>query len=376
MAGPLRFFRPPEGTIGALLTAQGLDEAQLDAARDALRRRDDAALPWYVRAASGMGAWTAAALVFSFVALTGLFESAPVLFVAGLGGCVAGTFISRAVGDRSASMADEFRRQLGAVLALAGQGLLTASLGISEVAPTAVALFASGLAGIMVVVHPDPVVRFLSAGGAFSGLLVAAGIGRSPEVGELAILAGFATVVALGRLPRAVAEMLPGGLGDHLGPVRFGVLTVVFAMLGLSLQDNLRTEWQTPVSSLGMVALLAWRMERDLAEAGAAMTRRLVLLPVLALIALIAWRTPGVPAGLLILGIALRERDPVMLLYGVLGLLTFLTGYYYSLDLPLWEKAGVLAAGGALCLVCRALVLKLIPDSTPVFTTDGGADHA
>ena len=50
------------------------------------------------------------------------------------------------------------------------------------------------------------------------------------------------------------------------------------------------------------------------------------------------------------------RRNPLLIELAVAYLLVFGAMYYYSLDLTLLEKSGILVGSGALCLAVRALL--------------------
>jgi hypothetical protein len=252
----------------------------------------------------------------------------------------------------------EFVRQLALVLGLSGQGFVLASLEILKLEIVGLGLFGAALATALLVLHRDPVHRFLCAAGALTGLLVAAGKAEISWLGEALVVTALALVVALGG--RATSRRKPPFTGLRV-PIRFGLLATSLGILAFSLGRELRGEWMSPVTSMGLTALLGAQMYRDMGALGAAPTRRLLLIPVILVVGYIAQSAPGVAAALIVLGMALRERDALLLLFGVVYLAVFLGGFYYELALPLWHKAGVLVASGAFALGVRAVVLRLLP---------------
>lgn len=344
---PLR--RP---TLRDALLAAGADAESLERAAETLRRADDAALPWYIRAATGFGAWVAACFFLGFLTLTGLFREQGVNFVFGA------IILAVAVWLSTRGRGGEFVRQLALVLGLSGQGFVLASLEILKLEIVGLGLFGAALATALLVLHRDPVHRFLCAGGALTGLLVAAGKAEAAWLGEGLVVGALALVVALGGRP--ASRRAPPFNGLRV-PVRFGLLATSLGVLAFSLGKELRAEWMSPVTSLGLTALLGAQMFRDMGALGAAPTRRLLLLPVLLVVGYISQAAPGVAAALIVLGMALRERDTLLLLFGVVFLAVFLGGFYYELALPLWHKAGVLVLSGAFAFGVRGVVLRLMP---------------
>lgn len=349
---PREVFRSPP--LGAVLTAAGADPATLEAAREALRAADADALPWYVRAATGFGAWMAAAFLLAFLGAAGAFDSAGFNLVLGIGFLVAACPM--------AGVGNEFRRQLAVALGLTGQTLTIIGLFLTEVPASALTLLVSVQAALMVVAHRDPAHRFLSAAAVLGGLLAFAADANLPVVGEGALVAAFGVVVLLGGLS---AERTSAAVAAMVGPARYGLLAAALVVLAFSIGPELRTKYLTPLTGLGLTALLAVQMLRDTTALGASTGRRALILPVTALVGGLSLQAPGVPAALVVLGLAIRERDAVLLLFGVVFLCLFLSGFYYSLTLPLWHKAGLLLASGLVALAFRAVFVRLVGGGAP-----------
>ena len=339
-------------TLDDLLTEAGASPEALDAAVDALRQGSGDTLPWYIRAATGFGAWVAACFLLGFLGLTGLFRQEGVNFVFGVG--LLGVAVKLSMFER----AGEFGRQLALVLGLAGQGFLLVSLEMLHLEVVPLALCAAAQAALLFFLHRDPVHRFLCAGGALVACLAAAGLEHRAVAGECVLLVALAAVVGLGMLP---VHRWPANRAVLIPPARFGLLLTCLATLSLSLGPELRNAWMTPLTSLGLTGLLGVQMFRDMAELGAAPARRLLLLPILLVVGYVSLSAPGVAAALLVLGLALRERDTLLLLVGVVFLGVFLSGFYMELALPLWHKAGLLCGSGLFAWGARWLVLRLMP---------------
>jgi hypothetical protein len=298
--------------------------------------------------------------LLSFLGAMGAFRSSGVNLVLGVGFLVAACPM--------AGVGHEFRRQLAVALGLTGQALTIIGLGIAEVPSSALALLVSAQAALMVLAHRDPAHRFLSAAAVLGGVLAFAADADLPMLGESALLGAFALVVGLGALS---AERTSAATAAAIGPARFGLLTAALVVLAFSVGPELRTRWMTPLTGLGLTALLLLQMLRDTAALGASPGRRALILPVVAIIGGLSLEAPGVPAALLVLGLAIRERDAVLLLFGVVFLALFLSGFYYSLTLPLWHKAGLLLASGLGAFAIRAVFLRLVP-ATVEGADDGG----
>ena len=334
------FARPP---LGQLLRESGADPDALTAAGQALERAHDEALPWYIRAATGFGAWVAACMALSFLGLIGIFGASGLNAVLSIGMAFAGV---RLAGQRM-----EFLRQLGMALGLCAQGLLLFSLARLEVGASQIALAGMFAAALMFVFHPDPAHRFVCAAGVLAGLLSLAALHDAPRAGEIVILVAVAAAAWAGRT-RPFA---------WTGPGRYGLLVTSLFVLCLSLGGEWRARWLSDLSGFGFTAMLGVFVWAELAGLGARLPARGVAVVGLGLVAWLSRLAPGVPAALLVLGLAVRERDRLMLALGVVFLGLFLAGYYYSLALPLWHKAALLMGGGALALGVRLFVTPREP---------------
>lgn len=331
------FARP---SLGQLLREAGADEATLAAAADVLAQGHADTLPWYVRAATGFGAWMAACTALAFLGLIGFFGASGLNVALSLGMAFAGA--------RLAMQQMEFLRQLAVALGLCAQGLLLFSLARLEVGATSVALAGTSMAAILFVFHRDPAHRFLCAIGVPAGLLSLAGLHEAPRAGEVVMLGAIGLAAWAGRWP-ARAWVAPG---------RFGLLVTGLVVLCVSLGGEWRDRWLSELSGVGLTAGLAVFVLAEMQALGAPVWGRAVALAVLLVVGWLSLIAPGVPAALLVLGLAVRERDRLMLALGVVFLGLFLAGFYHSLVLPLWHKAGLLMGSGALVLGVRALVSR------------------
>jgi uncharacterized membrane protein len=107
------------------------------------------------------------------------------------------------------------------------------------------------------------------------------------------------------------------------------------------------------------VVILVRRAGRQLREPPA-------LLAVLAaaLLGAASLRAPGLAGGLTIVMLGFAAGNAVLWGLGIAGLLWYVGGYYYLLDVTLLAKAATLAVTGVVLLGARAIVLKrVLPDA-------------
>lgn len=79
-----------------------------------------------------------------------------------------------------------------------------------------------------------------------------------------------------------------------------------------------------------------------------------------AVVAAASFKAPGIAGGLMIVVVGFATANAVLVGIGVAGLILYVSGYYYMLELTLLHKAAALAAVGAALLAARAVLLKLV----------------
>ena len=344
-------MRPSFAELLARLRAEGLaTDADTVAVRSALAQAEDDDIPWYMRVLVGIGAWAATAFLLGFVAMLDLFDSDGSRLVAGV------LLIGGAVMLRRKTES-EFVRQATLAMSLAGQGLVIFSIG--ELFATEIAALAAvALAAAMVVLMPDRVSRFLSAIiGSVAAIVgvVQLEIPYGSEVVAVLLVALSAFVWRVGVRERTEepAEMLE--------PVGYGLLIAIFGVLtfgGVMAIGTLFNEFRVgprllsfgAITTLGITAALVALILAVLDEHDTPRQSGLTFSSVVAAVALGlgTLSSPGIVAGIAVLLLAFDRRNAVLLGLSILYLLVFGSMYYYSLNLTLLEKSGVLVGSGLL----------------------------
>jgi hypothetical protein len=355
----------------ARLRAEGLVTADADdAARTALRAASEDHIPWYIRLAVGLGAWAATAFLLGFFfALAGLEDRMVRLIFGGL-------LLAAAVWARRTTTA-EFMRQSAVAASLAAQGLVISSITDMTHSTIAGCIAAIALSAGLVKLMPDAVHRFLSGAiGASAALVCAATLDRSGafEIATLALVAITAVVwrVRLRDRSDATAEMLE--------PVGYALIVTLFVVLLMSVSTDLSHVARElnrgyarahlgPLTTIGITAALAVLVWRIVDEHGTSHDSAQSFAALAGVVALGAGalHNPGIVAGAVVLVLAFDRRNPVLLGMAVIFLLVFGSVFYYSLNLTLLEKSGVLVGSGALLLaIRRAIVSRGGGDATAV----------
>ncbi|HYC52536.1 MAG TPA: DUF4401 domain-containing protein [Gemmatimonadaceae bacterium] len=334
------------------LKSEGMaTDAAYEPARAALRPELESHLPWFLRVAVGLGAWVATGFLLGFFVALAQLDNPIVRIVVGAALVAGGVYVRH-------TSVSEFRKHAAVAGSLAGQALIIA--GIHEFTDSllisSVALFALSLG--LIAVFRDGLHRFLSTlaacGAAYVAFTDERGM-RGFEIITIGIIIAAAVVWRYRLSSRSEA------LADVLRPVGYALVVAFFAALladtvthyrefAIDTDDMLRlSRVATVVLMLGL-SWLAWAVvdehSADRPAAFAAITGVIVL-------GLATLSTPGILGGAAVLALAFDRRDRVLLGMGVIFLLVFGSVYYYSLNLTLLEKSGVLVGSGMLLLAIR-----------------------
>ena len=338
------------------LTPAGAD----DTARAALAPELADHLPWYLRAAVAVGAWLATTfLLFSMFAIAGIRDEGPATVVGAvlLGGGI--VLRRRAV--------SEFMRWSAVALSLAGLGMIT--FGIGELGNSAVFAAAACLvlSCVLIWFSPDTTLRFLCTLTATSGMFVWLIGVKTPYALEIGITV---LVVALAYVWRVKLVERTDSLTETLLPVGYGLVIAAFvALLVRTLATWTHRSWTidmsrdvgavgplaTVVCTAALVAL-AWRV---LDEHGSSLSSPASFAALGGAVALggVTLDSPGIVAGVAMLMLAFDRRNRVLLGMAAIFLIAFGSFYYYSLQLTLLAKSGVLVGSGLIMLGVREKVM-------------------
>lgn len=346
----------------AQLASEGLVPPDAtEKARQALAAELEDELPWYMRAAVALGAWVATIFVITSVAA--IVRPRSELSWVVIGALLMGAAI---VARRQAT--GEFPRWASVAVALAGHGMVTfglAQMGADSVVRGALAGFVTAAALIWLM--PDYTLRFiatLSGGSAVIVALIALKLPHGFDVGIAVVVA------ALAYAWRGALRTRADTVATILEPVGYALMVVLFAaLLGRTLASA-HANWSIdigretgrvgPISTIACtvaLVVLAWRV---LDEHGVSHSAPLsfALLAGAALLGATTLDSPGIVAGVAALMLAFDRRDRVLLGMATIFLLVFGSFYYYSLELTLLQKSGVLVGSGLLLLGVRHRLVR------------------
>jgi hypothetical protein len=317
----------------------------------------------------GVAGWIGALFLLGFAGavLAFLFRDAVAGIAGGLACCVAAYALLRAYPR------NDFPVQFALALSLAGQVLFV--IGVMEGAwerdasrvarLLVVALFEAGLALAM----PLFIHRVWSAWAAVTALAMAMGELSMGVVVPALVSAGAATVwlreFAWGRHTSLLRSV---GYGLSLALLQFQGLAAWGLGSDLANLSGRRTASSDIVLSAALVGVVlvfvAWRL---LVREQVRVPSRLAFAAIAAavLLALIGVRMPGLAAAAMLAVLGFANGNRVLLGLGLLGLVTFVSSYYYRLDVTLLAKSGYLAAAGVALLVVRQALVRLFGNLEP-----------
>lgn len=335
------------------LKAEGLATDAIDApARAALEaeRRDH--LPWYLRAAIGLGAWLATAFLLGFLLFFLDIDDAGVQVPVGLALIVVAVWYRR----RTSS---DFLSHASVAVGLAGFGLAIAGL-YELVDARATAMVVVFLSAVLVRLVPDSVFRFIATLAMITAIYVSIVDERSAWAYEVVTVA---VVVLAALVWRFRVRDRDAAVEDMLRPVGYAVVVALFAALLIGMSTHLGRfsfdagRWLivgrlTTTGITAALLVLVWKIVDEHGSAPGSPASAAALLGVVALGAA-TLSSPGIVAGSTVLTLACDRRDKVLLGIAIAFLLVFGAVYYYAMHLTLLEKSGVLAGSGALLLAIR-----------------------
>lgn len=337
----------------AHLKAEGLATDAADVpARAALEDELREHLPWYVRAAVGLGAWLATAFFLGFLLFfLDLDDGLPQI----AGGLV---LLALAIWQRQRTTS-EFLRHAAVAVSLAGFGLVIAGMW-EQLDSRVTAAIVVAVSASLIRLMRDRVFRFLATLTMTAAIYLLIVDERSLHGFELATLMLVALAALVWRFPphRRSSEV-----DEMLRPVGYALIVALFGALLVGMSSHLGRlsfdsgRWLVlgPVTTTGITVALVALVWTILDEQDRPLNSGSSVAALLGVVALGAstMSTPGIIAGAAVLTLAFDRRDTVLLGMAVVFLLCFGSVYYFSLHLTLLEKSGVLAGSGALLLAIR-----------------------
>jgi hypothetical protein len=350
-------------TIAALLdrlrAERLVTRADADAVRAALAAQSADEMPVYLRIVVGIGAWLATGFLLGFFFGLDLLTSALARIVFGV------VLVALSVWRRRRARND-FSRHAAVAASFAGQGLIVFGLGEATTDVSVPAMVAVLLSVVLIRLVPDRLHRFISAVVAAHAATIALTTLHLPLAHDIAAL----LVVCAGAwIWRVRLHDRSDDVDEMLLPVGYGLVVALFGILvqstfasavlgGLDRSHRHELPFVGAPSTIAIALVLALLAYAIVREHGTARRHAVVgtIVVAIALFAAATLRSPGIIAGVAILVLGFDRRNPLLIELAVAYLFVFGAMYYYSLDLTLLEKSGILVGSGALCLGARALL--------------------
>ncbi len=308
--------------------------------------------PWYVRGLIGISAWFAAIPLLAFLFFIDLISSGAGAMLVGIVFCVSATMLKQAT-TRSI-----FVGQLALAFNLVGQVLFIGGIAIETGEVVITVLVTIVLESVLIWLYPDPLQRFLSTiiiVGAICTLLFEFDVLEA--VHFLILLLAAVTVFLWENEP----YLSTTGAADIYPPVGYGLLAAMFALLCLSLTNELDISWWW-ISTGGLLLILLYLEYRTLSYHGLDLQSGSVLWilggAVIATIPSI--QTPGILAAIIVLLLGFRRGNRLLMGTAAAFLAFFLTAYYYSLEMTLLYKSFVLMGTGLAIFAARHFLLHYL----------------
>ncbi len=347
---------------------------------------DQSNSPWFIQGLMGCGAWFAAIFLLAsvlfcfFTTMDGLDQSTIGVFALIIGTIfiIVTTFVSRN-DDSQNLMVSQFALVIhivGHLLLFFGMVALFDPFGNTEESiinfqVSIILIVSIGLQVIAIWLYHNTLFRFIAMLGITACL---AGIGYLYEFPILdALIVGILFIVAmviwLDMLPiRIQIEQI-----STLRPVGFGAIVgasvlIIYTISNPYLFDSAPPRLQTALLLTGIILLgcLLWLEYHLLREYEIPITSSIALaiFVVSIVISLVVITTPGIIAGFVIVLLAFRRRNNILLGIGYAYLAGFIVYYYYWLDVTLLTKSVILMSVGVLLIIARFGLrrLTLVPD--------------
>ncbi len=363
--------RPAAGRLSlpALLDALEAHGALDDrpGAEGALARRSvEAGLPIYARVLAGLGAFISALCFALAVALLDVvdFDSAATLLLIGVPLAALALPLRRAGLASPGTAVSSFVLQLSFFAMAAGKLLAVWGVAIALDTEWGLAIGAAIATVATYRLYPSPIDRFASVY-ATTGVLVAlvlwdvdSALARDVAVHlvGIACLGGSATLLVA---PRAPGWTRPAAFAMLFALVTLVVmLTTPDALMGWRPLADL-SQWPLRAALALTIGVAAARITREAVPAR--MHADLAAVGAVAALALALVADPGVTLAVAMLALGHGRHERVLVAGGLVLLPAFLGLYYYSLDLDLATKAGVLVASGLVLLAARWYLTVRVP---------------
>lgn len=348
------------GALWERLRAEGLVEGERPEA-------GRSATPWYLRAILGIAGWLGAMFLIGSLGIGFAF-----VMESSVGAIVLGTILCAIAGALFAKFDGAIVvEQFALAISLVGQMAIVAGIAIvlpPEKAPLYLAIAA--VEGVLALLVANFLHRVLATSGAAVAIALA--------IYLLELHGLSAPLISAGLMFVWLEPKRWAGDGALWRPIGYGLVLALLLVEAFRLFGGgaLVTGGETGAPGLAywgpwigrtlVAALLVWLAAALCRREGAAPGSRAMLAAVgaAALFALVSVAAPGLGSAMLILLLGFSVGNRILMALGILGLLGFVSHFYYSLHATLLEKSGLLALSGVL-LLGGCLLLKRSTAAAP-----------
>ncbi|MFZ6801617.1 DUF4401 domain-containing protein [Undibacterium sp. Di24W] len=316
---------------------------------------------WYIRVMLGFAGWLGALFLMAFIGIGFSFvmDSAIASICIGIALCTLSYVLFRSVKNQ------DFLEQFSLAVSLAGQGFFFFGL-IKEFREDSITLYAAILVLelLLTICVPNFIHRFLTSLAAICAayfLLQRAGIyGQMQGVLAIAVLALWWSP----RLLRQAALWRPVSYALAIALVcsEGGRFVQPFYWRGTDL-TWMKHGWLIGSSLVSIALMIAVILVLRREQLAFSSSRAIAALSATVLLCGFSYITPGLSSALLLMLIAFSFSNRILLGLGLLALLSFLSHYYYQLQVTLLYKSMVLLGLASSLFAIRWLLLRLFPQA-------------
>lgn len=347
-----------KSNINDIAKSLSLSEEQFDTLKQNIDTLSHNHIPWYMRLFSFVGAFFAASLFLGFMGIANLFNSSITMGAIGILFLCFGSILSRKVIDNP--IIEPF------ILAILIDGqimILLALLDSLAMRDTEnIAFVGLILQAILFIVCFSSIQRFLSVllfSISLQFIIYKLSIFYIAPLLTIAIVFIFAYLHY--RSPYFL--YLERKNGSIYAPLTFGLL---FSTLGLTAfsainfdKEILLHNWW--IATLGITATVLWLIIKISYENRWATNFTIALSLGIITVALPTFNSPGIILSFLIILVAFRFESRLTMVFGIVGLLFYISAFYYLLQYTLLTKSIVLMVSGLFYSGAFGIVYKYWP---------------
>ena len=317
--------------LGQLATEGLIETRQLEELGKSIQVQHESALPWFVRALTGFGAFVSSIFLLLYLILTEtVTQQNGVVF--GIVMCVFACLAARVKSD--------LLQQSALSVSICGQILVWLIMVLNKHEPSQIYATMVALELGLVVYYPHAFGRFVSfnAAGLFGATWLTYTFHPMALDIYVAIVAALAAVLWLQQ-----PVIFSGPLGRIHGPVALASVSLLFMLLFSTLSHGGRVPEVGTVAALCLAALTLYAARFIGAPQNALIG--------LGLVGLICYSAPGVMAAILVLLLGYYRRNQTLQGTAILFLVAFGAAFYYHLTFTLLNKSVILMASGLVLAV-------------------------